>query len=516
MSERAAAARPQEVKRAAIVSNSERVARMRVWKTRMIALAVLVLLDATFDLYFWKVPRLSDSGDRSYDFLMTMHRLRQPKPEGTARIVEFGSSVSNSLDVHQVETLLQTHWPSPPAEIHHLLKPAMKASDYRTFFRAERDRIHPDVAVYIFNIVDFLNASTNVGVNPAVQDVLPPWTTLVERHQNIERLGDKLGLLAASVSKLYRYRKALRSCIDDHAELAWQWLRSKSPETYGFYRDGYTHHRFGFPVDGGRDVELEYYIHPAWIEQRGQVRLRFSLGGRKLGEVLETGPGWHTVRFDRNGLRGRVLDVTVDSGWSPRAAGISDDPRILGVRLREPPPASRNGVAPPLRYPPIDEGYIRPFLRMGPATGAEYERRWEQQLDADTLFGVEFRTYREERLRLRDKPFEVRDEFAAMEGLVTDLLAGGASVVLINAPESPMIGDYQEGPFYQGYLTFLRGLERRYDRVRFYDLRHALPREDFNDWHHPTYIGRIKLGPRYAEILAEGMRLVSLTPEPSH
>jgi hypothetical protein len=476
----------------------------------------LVLLDATFDLYFWKVPKVSNSRDRNYDFLMTMHRLHQPKPEGTARIVVFGSSVSNSLDVHQVETLLQTHWPSPPAEIHHLLKPAMKASDHRIVFRAERDRIHANVAVYIFNVVDFLNASTKAGIKPAVQDVLPPWTTLVERHENIERLGDKLGLLAASVSKLYRYRKAVRSCMHDHAELAWKWLRSKSPETYGFYPDGYAHHRFGFPVGAGRDVELEYYVDPAWIEQRGRVRLRFSLGGSTLREKLETDPGWHTVRLNLNGVKGRVLDVTADSAWSPRAAGISDDSRLLGVRLRELPPASRNGVAPPLRYPPIDEGYIRPFLRMGPHTGAEYERQWEKQLNADTPFAVEFRAYRDERLHVRDKRFEVRDEFGALEGLVTDLVAGGTSVVLINAPESPMIGDYQEGPFYQGYLAFLRELERRYDRVRFYDLRHALPREDFNDWHHPTYIGSIKLGPRYAEILAEGMRLVSLAQGPSH
>jgi hypothetical protein len=372
------------------------------------------------------------------------------------------------------------------------------------------------VAVYIVNVIDFLNATTDAGIKPAVQDALPPWATLLERHDHIERVGDKLGLLAASVSNLYRYRKALRSCIRDHAELGWKWLRSKAPDTYGFYSDGYTHQRFGFPVGTRRDLELEYYVDPAWIEQRGRVRLRFSLGGSVLSEEVETDPGWHTARFDLNGVKGRVLDVTADSTWSPRAAGISDDARLLGVRLHELPPSSRDGVAPPLRYPPIDEGYTRPFLRMGPRTGTEYELQWEKQLNANTPFANEFRAYRDERLRARNEHFEVRDEFAALEGLVADLVAGGTSVVLINSPESPMIGDYQEGPFYQAYLAFLRGLERRYDRVRFYDLRNALPREDFNDWHHPTYIGSIKLGPRYAEILAEGMRLMSVARNRSH
>lgn len=498
------------------MSRAEGNVRTRVWKVWGTAVAALILLDVTFNWYFWKIPRVSQSRDRVYEFLMETQVLHRPKPAGTRRVVVFGSSVAHSFDPHQVETLLESARPSHPVEIHRLLKPAMRPSDHEIFFTAEGNRIHPDVVVYIFNVVDFLKPEPDNGIRPAVHDVLPPWTTLVMRHHDIRSLNDRLELLAAAASNLYRYRKPLRTSMYDHVKLAWKWLRSNSAtDAYGFYPDGYTHHRFGFRVRPGMSDEFEYYIHPAWIEQRGIVRLRFSLDGEVIAEKVESEPGWHSVRLNVGDAAGRLLDVTADSTWSPRAAGLDNDIRMLGVRLRQPIAASTDGSAGPLRYPPTDPGYVRPFLRMGPLTGPDFDREWERQLNADTPFAAEFRAYRDKRLQVRDAPFEVRGEFAALQRLVAMLADAGAEVVLINAPESPLIAEYQSAPFYQAYLAFLRGLEQENKRVRFVDLRHALPREDFNDWHHPTYIGSIKLGRRYAAIVAEALGWTSARADSS-
>src|SRR5262249_864757 len=150
------------------------------------------------------------------------------------------------------------------------------------FFDTERRAMRPDVVVAIVNATDFLNPSFERDLKEQVRYVLPPWPTLVERHAYIPFSG-KVDLLLASVSNFYRYRNLIRSCLQDHVKFLLHRLRTHEPrQAYGIYADGYTAQSLGLPLDGRRSVDLEYYVHPNWIEQRGRVALTFWLGDRRL------------------------------------------------------------------------------------------------------------------------------------------------------------------------------------------------------------------------------------------
>ena len=75
-------------------------------------------------------------------------------------------------------------------------------------------------------------------------------------------------------------------------------------------------------------------------------------------------------------------------------------------------------------------------------------------------------------------------------------------MLLINNPESALLrAKYEDSPYYRSYVAYLQELAARSPRTQFHDLRAQLPADDFNDWHHVTYIGQIKMGPVYAELL---------------
>ena len=114
--------------------------------------------------------------------------------------------------------------------------------------------------------------------------------------------------------------------------------------------------------------------------------------------------------------------------------------------------------------------------------------------------------YRDAKLGVRDQTIEPDGEYAELERLVRLLNQRGARVVLINTPESALLRDlYESGPYYRSYIAFLEGLAARVPGARFYDFRGLLPVEDFNDWHHVTYIGAIKLGAAYTELVRPGV-----------
>ena len=101
-------------------------------------------------------------------------------------------------------------------------------------------------------------------------------------------------------------------------------------------------------------------------------------------------------------------------------------------------------------------------------------------------------------------PITPTGEYAELESPGARLLTRrGATVVLVNNPESALLRDAVRGrPVLPQLPRLPRRRSRRASRTpRFHDLRAALPIEDFNDWHHVTYIGAIKLGPSYAELL---------------
>ena len=109
-------------------------------------------------------------------------------------------------------------------------------------------------------------------------------------------------------------------------------------------------------------------------------------------------------------------------------------------------------------------------------------------------------------MAIRDRPFHPIGEYAEIEGLVKDFTDHGVLVVLVNNPESPLIlRDYEDTPYYRSHLAFLAGLAQRYPNVWFDDLRGALPPEDFNDWHHVNFVGQIKLGPVYAQLVRQAL-----------
>jgi len=482
--------------------------RSYVWWRRIWAgiPLLLVLLDPAFNLYFWRIPKVTLAADYGYQFLIDEHRLYEREPAGTIRILAFGSSVAGSFDPYQVQGLLDVAVPSTTVKVNRLMLPGMHASDYRILFNAERAKIQPDIAVVMFNLTDFLFPNSERDVNPTLRYILPPWSALRERHAFMP-ISRELDLGLSGLSNLYRYRKLVRSSIQDHVRVAVRWMDARRPEgAYGWYPDGYTKQRFGLPVDGTPTLDLDYYVEPEWIRQRGRVVLNFSVAGRVLANRIETESGWKRVHLRMPANSGHVLDVAADSAWNPRAAGISDDVRLLGLRLRQDPPrGALNGNTAPYRYPPFDEGQINEFLRMGSRTGEEFARKWQEAVQSTTTFGERSRLYRDAKLRLCDQPFRVTGEYAEIERLVSDLSLRGTFVILVNTPESPWIlNDYQDSPYYRAYLDFFRGMAK-HSNVRLYDLRNMLPPEDFNDWQHVNYIGTIKLGPTYADLIRQAI-----------
>jgi len=474
-----------------------------LWKVWLSIPIFLLILELTFHLYFWQIPKLTGrSADYGYQFLLDVHRLQEPKPPGTVRVVAFGSSVTGSFDPYQVEGLIAAHEPNVPLEVHRLLLPGIKPSDSRIFFAAQREAIQADVVVLIVNLVDFLNPSFERDLKEQIRYVLPPWETLHERGAYMP-FSSKLDLVLAGSSDLYRYRKLVRSSLRDHIKLLPRWLRGRSGRgAYGIYPDGYAAQHFALPIDGAATADLEYYVAPEWIAQRGQVALSFSADGRVLEHRNEDQPGWKTIHLPVTPLHQRLLEVEADSAWVPHASDAGDDWRVLSVRLRHIPPAHTDGRARPFRYPPVDERQMDTFLRFGEPSAGSLAARWDALLQGDSEFAKRFRRYRELKVAARDQAFPSSGEYGEFEQLVRELSASGTAVVIVNSPESPWIlKDYGESPYYHAYRAFFEKLAR-YSGVSFHDLSGVLPAEDFNDWHHVNYVGAVKVGPSYAQFIS--------------
>lgn len=476
---------------------------------RRVALPVALLLaaDLAFPAYFWRIPKLSGrAADFGYQFLIDLDRSLAPRPPGAEQVVAFGSSVTQSFIPEQVESLLAAPDGHERVVVQRLFKPGMKPSDWSLLFRDLGARFQPEVAMFILTYQDFLNPSFDRQLKKDVQYVLPPWATLRERGAQVGGASDRIDLLLASASNIYRYRRPIRSAVQDHARAAWQWLRSATPtRAYGCYPDGYARRRFGVvvPADGPRAIA--FAVDPAWIQQRGRVALRFASGGRVLAEQVITEPGVHRVELPLPAGAAALVDVEADSTWSPRAADRRADFRLLSVQLPDGCPEGATTARGPFHYPPVDERDLSDYLRTGHATGEAYRARWQAERDARTDFGVRFRAWQDAKLQVRDEPFVPDAEFQALERLVADLTARGITVVLVNAPESPLNGDYQDGVHYLGYRRFLAGLAAHNPRVRFVDLVNRVPTEDFNDPLHVNFVGALALGRTYAQIARESL-----------
>jgi hypothetical protein len=474
----------------------------------LIAILLLVVCDATFDLYFWRIPKLTGVlTDFGYEFLSTLHQLESGKAEGAIRVVAFGSSVVYALDPHQVANLIETAEPTTPLDVSRLLLPGAKPSDYRLIWDADGKAMQADIAVAILNLADFFNPSFEAPLKEQVRYILPPWQTLMERHAFVGGISGQLDLMLATLSHFYRYRRVIRSCIQDHVKLALLGVtQPRGTGGYGLYADGYARQRFGLPLTYVRDHELEYYVDPEWIEQQGRVTVEFSVDGRTVAGRVEAEPGWKRVDIGSLTTSG-VLDVVADSAWTPRAAASDGDVRLLGVRLRWPPPPSAVNADVPLRpYSPAARWQADGLLRITALRGQEFADRWWQAIAADTPFGREMRGYQREELSIRNRTFERQGEYVEIERLVANLSRRGTAVIVVNNPGSPLIlSAYKDTPYYRAHVQFLRELAEKYKGVRFYDLASALPMEDFNDWHHVNYVGVIKLGPRYAEFTRQAI-----------
>jgi hypothetical protein len=493
-------------------SASRSLADAAFWKTWVPIPFLILLLDCTFNLYFWNIPKLTGDADWGYQFLLDVQQLHRPKEENTRRVLAFGSSVAGSLDPFQLQSLLEASGMEGGAEVHRLLKPGIKPSDYRLFFSEERKRMQPDIVFILFNLLDFLNPTFERGVRPSIRDALPPWALLRERGAYLSTAGETAELAFAGMSRLYRYRRAVRSAVRSHVLEVGRWWQSPRVDgAYGWYADGYTRRRFGVVVGDETAVGLEYEIDPEWIRQRGRVSLTFSMQGEVLSRRTETEPGWHSLSLAAPSGGDRVLHVVADSTWTPLARRKRGDVRLLGLRFaRVPADARTDGIA-PYRYPPFDGGEIIPFLRMGHHTGAAFVDKWYETLHAETPFAERFRAYRDVKLEETRHPFEPVAEYAELQGMVEEFVAEGIGVVLINTPESPwLLQDYQDSPYYRDYLRFFEDVAGS-PSVLFFDLRDYLPPVDFNDWHHTNYIGTIKLGPIYAHIARTA--LAKLAPQ---
>jgi hypothetical protein len=404
--------------------------------------------------------------------------------------------------------LLAATLPTTPVAVDRLLLPGIKPSDLRLFFATEGASLRPDVAVVLLNPLDFLNPSFERDLKPQVRYVLPPWETLRERSAFIPTISGKVDLALASVSNLYRYRKLIRAALEDHGRYVLDQLSGRTPTGgYGVYDDGYARRELGVPLGDADAIDLEYYVAPQWIAQRGRVTLRFATAAGLLEERVESSPGWKRLNATLPAGHGPLLHIHADSAWSPRAASDNGDTRLLGIQLRGAPAGKATAaVRPPLRYPPAEREQPDDLLRMQGTSGEEFKTRWRALLESDTEFGRRFRAYREAKLAVRDQTVESTGEYAELERLVRLLSERGARVVLVNTPESSLLRDlYESGPYYRSYVAFLEGLAARVPGAAFYDFRGLLPIEDFNDWHHATYIGTIKLGAAYTELVRPGV-----------
>lgn len=475
-----------------------------LWKVWLPVLILFVVADATFDAWFWRIPKLTGTNaDFGYQFLVDAQPLRRRPAAGTQRVVAFGSSVSGSFDPRQVQSLLQGAKEPLPVEVHRLLLPAAHPTDYVMYFEGGRMSA-PDVAVVLFNLVDFLFAGEDGDINPTLRYALPPGA-LWRAHRSVLAVADQLDLLVAAVSDIYRYRRPLRSALQDHVRAVGRWGRRRSSAApYGIYPDGYTHRRFGLPADADGRLRLSFDVAEEWLRQRGRVAMTIAAGGRVVATYEIAEPGRHD--FEAVLQPGQRADVEFDSTWSPRAAG-AEDLRLLGVRLDAALIPVDGTLAPePFRRQPRTAADIDTFLRMGGERGDAYLRRWNEVMEAPTRFGQRFRVYRDAKAAVRDQEFAVNPDYAAVERLTRIFADQGTRVVLINTPESPlMLATYGDSPYYAAYRRYFADIAAAVPGARFVDLSEALPAEAFNDLHHPTFVGAIELGPRYAEIVREAL-----------
>ncbi len=467
------------------------------WKIWLPIPLIFVLLDVGFDAYFWKIPKLTGTADDySYQFLYDLHDLQSFRPDGV-RVLAFGSSVTASFDPYQIGGLVDREVGSDDVEVRRILRPGTKPSDYRLLWSTEIDAVDPDVVVPVFNLVDYIKPGFENNLKPGIRYVLPPWPTLKARWEQIPKFSEKLEMVLASVSNLYRYRKPIKSTIKDHVKLLLAWWKGGGGQTYGVFADGFTKPRFGVP--GAR--EIEYFVDPRWIDQRGRARLRFLVDGEVVAERDENEPGWHRIDLGEAGEGSAVVDVEVEGGWTPRASG-DDDIRLLGVRLPQSLAADVSRRRPPLRYPPVAASDIKQLMRMGAARGEDYARKWSELLEAETEFGHRYRLYRDAKIDRSRRPFVADDEFEEMRLMAEGLAARGIRVVMVNTPENPVSPDVVSSQFYADYLAFFESIAESNDRIDFVDLHGEVEPEDLNDWHHLNFAGQLKVGPVIAERLA--------------
>ncbi|MBX3027555.1 hypothetical protein KF840_21875 [bacterium] len=483
-----------------------RAARVTMRWAWAAAVVVLVLLDVTFDRWFWRIPKLTPaSTDRGYQFLVDARALANtPKTPGVPRVLAVGSATAGAFDPAQVRTLLEAG--GTPADVHRLVLPGSTPSELRRYFAADGAALDLDVVVVLLTPLDFRQPRIEYDRKPQVPGVLPPADTWRERRPYAATAMGTLDRALAATSNLYRHRAALRACIEDHLRWARRWLASgRTAGGFGWYPDGYAQQRFAVPLPAAADG-FAYYIDPAWVAQRGRVTLTFAAGEGPALQRTESAAGWYRVALPAGGGTGDLLSVSADSAWSPRAAGYGDDTRLLGVRLSDVPAAApaRDGF--PVHYPPLERDAPDMLLRMGGASGDELERRWQALLEADTELGRRLRADRDGAIATRGTAVREDGEYAALDGLLGDLTTRGARVVLINNPESELLrAQYADSSYYRGYLEFLSRLAARTPGTELHDLGPALPADDFNDWRQVTYIGAMKLGATYADLVRDAL-----------
>jgi hypothetical protein len=473
----------------------------RVW---LPALLALLALDAAFPHFFWRIPRLwqppefgFSEGEWGYQIALERLRLLEPKAEGAVRVLAFGSSLAGALDPYQVEGLLRAGGAVPRAEVRRLRLPSVKPSEFLLLFEAEELPL-PDVAVILFNPVDFLDPADEGWVSPMLLYAGSPLTLWRARYDTLAA-SEQLDLALSQLSNLHRYYRQIGTCLSDLAlAAARRWLRPPPPGSWGIHADGYTDRRFALELTA--NAPLEYFVAPEWIAQRGRIRLDFRSDGETLATRVETRSGWKSLALPAPAR----IEVVADSSWSPRAAGQGDE-RLLGVKLRNPPPRSGSDGAEPYRHPFLEEGEFEPLLRIPGKRGAEADRAWDELLHADTPSARRMRQVWKQKADLRDQPFVAGKEHLAVQALVEHFRVRGRRVILVSTPDHPqMRADFADGTYYRGYREFFRSLAS-VPGVAFHDLGDALPAEDFNDGHHLNYIGVIQLGPRFAQMVERGL-----------
>jgi hypothetical protein len=200
-------------------------------------------------------------------------------------------------------------------------------------------------AIYLYTrerpAEEIATAHATVYVPPGMPDEIKPGQTLSEEdHEELKtRFARQLGQLQFLYDRELKFNSqidVLSRALEDtrsnlRLDLQGYAVQTKAPT--GWWPDGWVGQDFRFGVSATRPVRgltLEVWV-PSQLES-GQV---FEIEAGDWSDRQELQQGKHKLELPVELSEGESIEVSVraQEGWSPKAAGASDDDRVLAYKL---------------------------------------------------------------------------------------------------------------------------------------------------------------------------------------